>query len=941
MEKFRTFKANSNESAFGYEDNISNFAAIVPTDLLVKVRNTILIDLHTRRACQDRPYQNWYGAAEHILLKPAASAVMSGTPMIQFFLEMAKNTSTLSRAINLTKSKAGVSTLGSLLSSILPGTSGDNYISPASLQTNEKGERKLNVENSFNVFSNFLTEILSNPSARDNVYKILNSPSYKVTSPSFTIKSPPARVIQEMIEGFEIFGMAGKRQPLFGSDVDEVMAQRFIVENKIFSTTEDRFDMDNQFSLAIWYLMYSQIVKTPESYDAAMPVVPLTPQDGIIASHTLTMLGSITQTAITAAMAPLYVDLLLIVKQLDELVEFLTTSPVTDPKLVEDSRRLFSDIRSEVSEMAYPPVITYANTIYDYLKKLTGARYLLPDYMSEYKSLQGATPFSKLITPSEILVPPGYRGGLSDNQRVIEFGGLDVPRLLAQVKSKALDVKARLTQFSHIHNSIYSGLAMPRGSVFTHLDTLGHSTSDPKLGTIEFPTPTDVYVMPTYVPKYVEMSNKEYNWCFTPYLYECIFPTGYQLSQLTTNLSRQYFAWDTEVKIPVSPTTGADYACLLIPSNYVQDTQKKSLTNDIFTVGQHLAGSRNRPMADIADFFTPLFQSLSANLTKPEVLADALASMFFIYKRTKGTKPKGSTPTKAGGAASFDDSTSWTWIKPGIPFIYGYPTDSLNEANAPWAKGPYAASNKHVKFSPDGQFMIVLHRALPIPTNLSYIPYTMRGGVKISLPVERELFNKAITKAEGSKVSTAIEFFTTFNQALNNATRTNSLTLVETWSPSFCYFPHLFVTNRHVPSMVGTALASWPNLPTRYTLTIDKFSYLASVLAYHEKPVVGFDVEDENEVLSSSETIIDINDALAKKHHAVVEPKDTEPSKPKLDDTPPMNKPEEVVVKDNAHTNEANGKIEPDAIPPLPGMNTDLKITPTGPEASPNADENQ
>lgn len=905
MEKFKTFRPSSTESAFGYGDDVSNYGSIIPVNLFREVRNAIMLDLHTRRSMQDRPFYTFNGAAEHLLLTPLSGAMSGKVPSIDFFFEMARNTAALSRAFSLSKSKVGVGTLATLLTTILP-----------NLTTPGEFNRQDPKTSGFETFSQFIFGILSNPSSRDTVFKTLSKGSFEIAPlPNEKNLPPSASVIQQMIDGMEIFGMTGKRQPLFGSEVDQVLAKRFVVENGIFSPPTSRYDEDCKFASAIWYLIYSQIAASPESYDAAMPVVPLSPQDGVIASAVLSMVGSITQTAYAAATAPLYIDVLFSIRQLEETIEFIQTGPAYSTVDMDKVKTQLKHAKDKVSEAAYAPVVSFANTVYDYLKKLTGARYLLPEFLASYGAISGQKPFSPLPMPSDVVVPSKFRGYLKDAQRVVEFGGLDIPRMVEELKKRAADIDAQLMQYAHIYDGIYSGLALPRGAVFAHLDTLGTATDDPSLGSLEFPTPTDVYIVPSYIPKYQTLSNGQPLWVFDDLMYESIFPNGFQAAKLKSNLTMQYFSWDTVVKIPASPTTGSDFACLMIPSVYTADCFSRSMANDIASVSQFLGASPHRPMAEIADFFTPLFQSLGGGLNKAEVIANAVSSMFFLYRRT------------GKGSSKYQDQSAWDLITPQVPFIYGHPTRDLISANSPFddADPRFKCEERHVKFSSDGQFMAVLHRALPKPSTLSYVPFTLSGGIKISLPVAQTVFRAAAEKANKAGAKNELAYYSSFMTALSKESVSNNLLPVTSWSPSYAFFPHLFASNRHVTGVSKVLLSEADKITARFVLVSDSHSPFGGVLAYHNTPVIGFDISDMTDALTSSDLIIDVNESVSKRSHAVVDKnKKEEIPDVKLNEEAPLNKKEEVDGKSNTSTNPKTGETVVDELPPLPDAATQL-----------------
>lgn len=895
MERFKVLRPNATESAFGYGDDTSNYATVVSVDFVQRLRNTVLVDLHVKQLMQNRPSFTFYGSAEHTLLAPLSEAILTGEAPVSLLFKLAQTTGGLSRMLGLGRSKAGVGTISQLFTNLLPS------LKTPGVYEYPWADDKTKPKNAYEVFGAFLSAALQDPKTRETVFKTISRPTYKF-QPNLDVDLPSdVAIMQQMINSLEIFGLSGKRQPLLGSDGDPVLSMRFNIEDFLTADPKDKAAMDNQFTAAIWYMMYAQIAQSPESYDAAMPSVPVTPQDGVIASSVLSLLGSLTQTAFSAASAPYYTDLLITIKFLEETVEFLETSPYCPADIVTKIRGQFSQAREKITDIAYPPTVSYSNTLIDYMKKLTGARYLLPGFIAEWTSLDGKIkPFSPLTYKNIVDIPGKYRGSLKGMQKVVEFGGLDMPRLLMEIYRRASECVSQAIQYKQMYDTYYSGLAMPRGSVLTHLDSLGTLDADPRFGTLEYPNPTSKYLVPSYIPKYVRTSNDELRWSLSDHVYKLIFPVGFQIDKLTQNLPQHHFTWDTVVKLPPSPSTGSDYSCLLIPFNYIEDTTSQNIANDIASINHYLSGSKNRPLSSIADFFTPIFHALLTKLTPEASIANALGSMFTLYKAAKGGK---------GDMANLND---WTLISPSIPFIYGYPSATLCEVNAPW-NPTNKAEPRHVKMSPNKDFMIVLHRKVPKPHNLSYFPYTMAGSVKLSMPVRSDIYNNArlrALKALNDKPGSADAYYVQFCQEIKKQTVTNELITVTHWSKTFAFFPHLFVSNRHVHSMSAVAAVAYPSLIQRLSLTTDAHAYLASVLTYIEMPVIGFSEADDLEAISTPDMIININDEVeTKKVKAVVEAKEAPIPTPKLEETTVINK-EEMTERTADEQTDAVGKTE-------------------------------
>lgn len=946
MIRYNIINPMTSRPTIGDSESLSNFAIIVPKNVFRSARNTAMLDIHVRQAIQDRPYHYFMGSAEHLMLDPLAKVISEGGDPINFMLQLAKDTNAVSKGLSLMRSKIGISTIGQVYSTLLPSTSdADRYLRPGA---NDKGEPK----SGLSVFTSYFMDLWTSHSARETIFQTFKSPNPTIFPKAKPIiGNPSLNAIQTIFQSFEIFGMAGKRQPLFGSEIEPVMARRFAIEHYLFSSPNvDRkgaeiklknYNEDLRVSAAIWYLMYDQIVKTPESYDAAMPVVPTTPQDSLIAAQIFKMLGTFTQTSIAASTAPLYMDAIITIRGFSEMLEFLSTGPIHDEEAITKTKRIISECQEMISEAAYAPVISLANATYDYVKKLTGARYLLPEWVTTTESVNGDMPFSRMELPTAIELPKRFNGSIKGMQRITEFGGLDIPKIVEDLKRRASQAQAGLIQLSHLRTTLQSGLATQYGGVITHLDSLGSMTQDPALGTFEYPTPTKVYITPSYIPKYTTLDNGSSEWCFASgnYLYKPFFPNAYQYAAIQTNAGRQSFAWDTEVNLPPSPATGSDYACLLVPHNYVADCSSKSIANTIASVGQQLAASPHHPMGQVADYFTPLFHALISGLNTPEVLANAVASMFTIYRRKK----------TATSAATFNSAAAWEVIKPQAYFIYGHPTSSFLEANAPWTKEEkFKCNREHVIMDKKGEFMLVLHRAIPNPTNLAYVPFTLAGGIKISLPVNAAVYANALKEINDSDYSNPDTFYEAMYSRLQQAQLENNLIRVTAWSPAFAMYPHFFITNRNVTSSAGTILSALPQMMQRLSLSSDEAAPYGGVLSYFHTPVIGFDPSDELEAITTQDISLDINSEIKKQSSkGVVNSPGTDLPHTQLnEDAQPMQEIKEVKAEVPSATG-AKGSIEVSATsspgtfnPTIEGKQVETRpVAPGAEEVAPETEE--
>lgn len=901
--------------SFGHGEDLSNYAILASPQLFLTIRDSFVIDVHLRRQIQNRPFYHYNGSAEHLFLYPLLKSVFGRpTPsVISQQIDVARGMGALSVGIASLRSDAGVKSLAAYLSSYKPVEPTVTY------QQQLVGEKdgKLEADNPNALFSIQLHKLFSDPKTRESLMDAAARGTLpRLNTDTFTSFT----VLQDLITDLNIYGVAGKQHPLLGKSATSVLNAQFAVEQYLFDADGSVQTGENRFAAAIMYLIYMDIVSTPESYDAILPTVHLNPNNTIVANQTLKLIGQLAKTNLATAYAPTAYAVIIYCKMLRELVEYLNTVPNPYPEMVAQINKRITDMETVVNDYCYSPVKTLANEVFDYVKQLTGARYILPDWIRDWNSnfeTEPAKPFKNMPYPALGIVPATFRGSVEGLRSVHPMSGNDIAFLLQQIKQKTDDMYGVVFAVKNSFETLNSSLMMPSGDVIVHLNALGKVFQDPPLSKLEPPTPTRVYVTPSYFPMFNRDQAGSMQWVFSDKIFRPLFLNAYRRNSLQRNFNADHFAWDTEVRMTASPSTGTDFAALFVPSHYVADCATSVISNDIAVVKQILASSPHRVMASITDYFTPLFQTLSGGSSMAEVIADAVASMFFIYEAKNS-------------AISSDTSNpaNWSLISPSLPYIYGYPTANLVAENSPFKNSPSGvATMKHIELSRDGKYMMVLHRRLPKAAKLRYYPFIMKGGTTISLPIQATLATQAKDRAEAvvaglptAAEATPAKFASLFYAELEklNVGVTNGLFEVSHWLPSFAFFPHIFVTNRHASTHRSlTALADIFRSEQRFIMAHDHNTPNGTQISYYRPVPVMFDIEDEVNAFSEAYKVIDFKEDIAKQSSgkAVSSQGTDKPSTaPQLNDDATLNPEPTIGDPSRAFTDPATGMVDIDPI---------------------------
>lgn len=831
-------------------------AVVVDIDHIISLRDDWILKHSLERRTQVRPFYMFNGAAEFEMLVPIAKLVATTAPdLMSFMMSLAKNMSVVARSASSLKSQQAVASMANLISSLSTDTTSPGLMAPI---TQIPGSNAIKVTNGYEYFTSWLYDVIGSPSSREAIFKQLSNPTAKpLPAPLPGATNPSATIINDLIQGMIVFGFNGSGAPLLASELPSALASRLAIENEISDPSSFLFVRDRKLILALWYYMYCEATATPDAYNAAFPAVPMSPNNLSTAGSIVSKAGSVCHTAFACATAPATFGIEIMRIQIEHAVQFLETLSASSSDTVGKIKYQLSCVNDELPQFGYSPMRNLASSIMTYLSDFTGSRFLLPGFFAKYTLTSGVNSFPTLSGPTTIEVPPGYRGFTASTVRASEFGGLDVPMLLEQLLTKAKDLNAACMNIKRIHGAIIGTLPVSAGAVLVHLDGLDKLPSDPALGTIEYPSLTRRYLLPSYVPKWIVDKKKLTPlWSFEKYLYKAFFPRKVQRDYLLEQSLQAALCWVDEVDLAVSPSSGQEFSYLPIPSHFTQDADTSVIPNDIRAVKQFLAASPHRPMADVTDFFTPMYQVLAMGQTRRTAVANALASIGFLYEAVK-----------PGSAPKTDGKKGWQTITPQISTIYGAPTDALLALNDPWSTGANLSSRMDV--SPDGNYLFVLHKFLPPALWLSYVPFVMFGGCTISLPVSTAILRNAIKEVKGSTSHFNQDMQSLYGpllQKVADAPFTEKEAVeVKAWSMNISSFPHVFVSNRYTSSahailtaevaydaeakssaeVVKSAHVAIEMLETKHVIAGDQMSPFGSILSFQETPVAFVDISDQ------------------------------------------------------------------------------------------------
>ena len=855
----KSFDPSQIKSAFVAGEQAGNFAVIFPDTLISEIRDTVIMNHLTRRQMQGRPFFYFAGSAEYMLLRPLASMIAtahsngSEPQIIDQLIVAARHLGLTAVTASSLRTQQGVIAWANVFSSLQPKVTNSGY----SYLLDKADDPK----NAYAAFSGYFMEILQSGKVRTAIEKTMRDPKASLPKGA-TGESTTDAMITELLQSEVAFGLSGRRNVLTPEHLDATLSPRFLVEDYITSSAIKRSNYDARFTAALLYNTYVRIVQTPDSYDSIFPTIALTANSQYSSNMMLDRMASTVQTFTACAFAPAIFSAHVVLRAQKELLEFLAPYKDLAPSIHGKALDAIAASEAILTKMAFSPIITLANQCYDYVKKLTGARYLLPSYLATQMtpSSAGSTPpFRPLSHPGVTDIPSGYNGFLASAQRVDEFGGFDIPYTLQVVLQKAADMQMLLGQMQMGHSQLVGTLTQPSGSVWTTGDDMQFDISDPKLGAMEPPKVNKIYLTPSFVPTVTRQSNNTYQWYFQSKAYKAFFPLTVQLNQTATNFTTPKYAWDADVQLQAAPSTGIDMAVLPIPLNYVDQSTTSSVSPTIAQVKTLLDSSPHRPMKEIADFFTPLFHSLTMGVTKRDVAANALAGLGLLLSYDTADVEKADAEavitTPKGKAAV---------ILPTLPYVYGAPTRDLIAVNLE----DVAKASHRIETSLDGKVGFLLHKYVPVEKNLRYFPFILFGGFAVALPIRADHYATALkttmsTWGTSSPIdltafsSSMLSNLTSRNDAISlskvNKAQRESMMEVIGWSRVIAPFPHVFFTNQVIRAS-GTALMSnISQLTCRRVLSHDAASPFGSLLSYYDLYPEVYDISDQQRIYESDQ----------------------------------------------------------------------------------------
>lgn len=922
-------------------------AVIVDIDHIISLRDDWVMQHSLRSRTQVRPFYMFNGAAEFQMLHPITKLVDLPSPdVMSFMMSLAKNMSVVARSASSLKSQQAVASMANLISSLSTATTSPGLMQPIS----DSGKGDIKIANGYEYFTGWLYDVIGSPTSREAIFKQMSNPKLKsMPVPLDVASNPTASIINELIQGMIVFGFNGSGAPLLSGELSSSLASRLAVEHEISETSSYLFVRDRKMILALWYFMYAEATATPAAYDAAFPAVPMSPNNLSTAGSVVSKAGSICHTAFACATAPTVFGIEIMRIQIEHSLEFLQTLSHTSDDVVQKIKKQLGFVADTLPQFGYAPIRNMASAIMKYLADFTGSRFLLPGFFAKYSLTGGATGFPILTGPKTPLTPSGFRGFTPSVAKATEFGGLDVPMIMEQLLVKAKDLNAACMNAQRVHQSVIGTLPQNAGAVLVHLEGLDKLPVDPRLGEIAYPEITRSYMLPSYVPKWVELkSDPTPRWAFDSYMYKSFYPRVVQKEYLLSQSSEAALAWIDEVDLAVSPSSGQEFSYLPIPSHLTYDADTSVIPNDIRAMKQFLASSPHRPMSSVTDFFTPLYQVLAMGRTRQTAVANALAAIGFLYQRTDE------------GKGAVNDAASWDLISPQILTVYGIPLLGIISANSPFKEKP-ADLTSRVDLSHDGMFMFVLHTKMPRAQWLSYIPFVMFGGCTISLPIARDIYKTTHASSLKEIGSKGVEGATLYGTIIERLNKTNfdakDLVDVKSWSMNISSFPHIFFSNRYTSAshaILTSTLAvngqegkkttklftAIDMLETKHVIAGDAMSPYGAILSYQESPVAFVDLEDQLTAFQGS-TINDLTVEQKKNKTKATASAPGPAPEPHLQDLDPLidTRIENSDQSDSATVVGDSGTVITVTDPPItPGVSSPVTIPPSLPDTMSDAD---
>lgn len=496
------------------------------------------------------------------------------------------------------------------------------------------------------------------------------------------------------------------------------------------------------YTAMYWLLMYLDVVA---EYDVIMPASDLMLQSQAWVLIIKTQSSKLKKTFVDIAQIAAAFDIFTAIKLWNEVYAFYDPILNHSVSAVADMNALWSEVQEKASKTLSSFAKDQVDGIFSSFKTYMEADYLLPEkdfavagsVLADYQNPQEQSLEIDGSQKTYFLA----RGGLSVFTATDSVGEAPlnitdrymlVPKLAssAGIIEEALMFIKRAREILQVveeTDDIYHAL-LPSGLKWDNPFSLMGTIRDMKEATFVRTDP-----MQLVYEKYdvVKESSKNgtavgsLDWKFTPLLMHPFYKIP-QLQAFTKQRSKaSRILWPGIGTLPIGDVISSQYIAQPLPACYTASRNANFVSNDMKAYMTLMSG-RSGVTTSSRDLFRKLASILqSFRNTYARGILDALSATMFVYE--------------------LKDST-WTWLRPSCPTVYGLPLEAMHDINA-WdgpKKNTEATASRYERVVLDGgaTYAFVLHSTMPEPDAFVYFAYPYTKGAYLQVPLLRWVFEK-------------------------------------------------------------------------------------------------------------------------------------------------------------------------------------------------------
>jgi hypothetical protein len=637
------------------------------------------------------------------------------------------------------------------------------------------------------------------------------------------------------------------------------LSKRSFIETALFklmniASSDPRFVYD-YIAMLVFYLTYYDITLSEESYDASFRETRARTSGITLIEHTKASLRMAIQACAKAAFSAQAYQTLVVSLHLQEALRFFKFDEILKDNAIlsQDHQVLTSnDTLNLYGGLAIKPLIeeamaglngilpstlsTHAHALFDYVRKVANAEFVLPDFLVNSTTVTGAAIFPPL--PTGHLLSPGLnpRNYYSPSD-IIDFAAiskyvsqanhmrsdLDMSLLYLFInRSEVLINHAR--KLVSFHKQIMNDIMYPTGELVPNAAVkVVPLTDDGTMDTsqIRLSSPTRKGILLTTIDRYTLGPNSKHQ-SLTAALTAGIRATDMRhyveqhIGQLT-DLSAVYqnmrlsfseihrYCWPHKIAADIPLSTAFSYAYGLLPYPYVFYSTVNSINNDWDSVNRVMSAVVTIPFSGkltYSDNILAMYYALPD--AEKRYLALAVEGMCSIWVK---------------------DGKGWNRVESGSPTVYGaynklfYAQNDYNGALA-------VQGTPHVYTHPSYPgIALVLHRYVPQPGRLMMLPWYFGKGMAMSVPYLltglnpiTDVLDDATTavfddeeQGGANEYATQLQarlesFYKKFHQRISKAKENLVWYPIKEWSLMTASFPHLACRNAFLLSATSSKI---------------------------------------------------------------------------------------------------------------------------------------